>query len=330
MRGQPARPSRAQVHHGFTLVELLVVITIIGILISLLLPAVNSAREAARQTQCKNNLKQLGLAACTHETINKFFPSGGWGWNWVGDPNQGYGPLQPGNWIYNVFPYCDQQALHDQGIGLSGTALSSALQLQLTTPIGVFVCPSRRPCQLFASANNPVNANSSPTAARSDYAANCGDQSCNECANSGNGGPGSISAASSYGWLPPGTCDGVIFQRSMTRTGGIIDGASNTYLIAEKYLDPDSYLTGSDAADNESATVGFDNDNHRCGASPPMQDTSGVADSKRFGSCHANGFNAVFCDGSVHTISYFIDATTHAHLCNVADGVPIDFSKINN
>ena len=64
---------------GFTLVELLAVITIIGILIALLLPAVQAAREAARQTQCKNNLKQLALGCLQHEQVQGYLPTGGWG-----------------------------------------------------------------------------------------------------------------------------------------------------------------------------------------------------------------------------------------------------------
>ena len=99
---------------GFTLVELLVVIAIIGILVALLLPAVQSAREAARRIQCRNNLKQLGLAALNHESSHSFYPSGGWGWYWGGDPDRGFGRRQPGGWIYNLLPYFEQQSLHDQ------------------------------------------------------------------------------------------------------------------------------------------------------------------------------------------------------------------------
>jgi len=72
---------------GFTLVELLVVVTIIGILIALLMPAVQGARESARRAKCANNLKQLGLGCLAHHEKYGFYPSGGWGHKWVGDPD---------------------------------------------------------------------------------------------------------------------------------------------------------------------------------------------------------------------------------------------------
>ena len=134
----------------FTLVELLVVITIIGILIGLLLPAVQAAREAARKTQCQNNVKQLALAMLSFESANKRFPSGGWGWLWVGDPDRGMNQQnQPGGWGYQTLPYLDQTNLFQLGAGQPQAAKYAAAAQVIQTPLAFHNCPSRRGLSLF-------------------------------------------------------------------------------------------------------------------------------------------------------------------------------------
>ena len=127
--------------HGFTLVELLVVITIIGMLVGLLLPAVNMAREAGRRTTCMNNLHQLSEACLSTPQKLNFFPSGGWGSNWVGIPDSGVGVNQPGGWIYQLLPYMEEDDLHDLGKGGTNPAASAT---RVSTPIPALYCPTRR------------------------------------------------------------------------------------------------------------------------------------------------------------------------------------------
>src|SRR5262245_41163640 len=93
---------------GFTLVELLVVVAIIGILVALLLPAIQSARESARKAQCADNIKNLTLAALNHHDVIRHFPTGGWGWSWVGDPDRGFGKDQTGGWMFNILPFIEE------------------------------------------------------------------------------------------------------------------------------------------------------------------------------------------------------------------------------
>ena len=80
----------------------IVVIAIIAMLVTLLLPAVQAAREAARRAQCLNNVKQLALGCINHESANNYFPTGGWGWRWVLDSDRGQNLDQPGGWIGNI------------------------------------------------------------------------------------------------------------------------------------------------------------------------------------------------------------------------------------
>ena len=125
---------------GFTLVELLVVITIIGILIALLLPAVQAARESARRTQCSNNLKQLSLGCLSFESSTGHLPPNGWGPTWFGDPDRGTGWKQPGGWIFNILPYIEQANLWGLQSGTTGAARYQAAYTMLTTPLSVLNC----------------------------------------------------------------------------------------------------------------------------------------------------------------------------------------------
>jgi prepilin-type N-terminal cleavage/methylation domain-containing protein/prepilin-type processing-associated H-X9-DG protein len=328
---------------AFTLVELLVVIAIIGILVALLLPAVQAAREAGRRTQCTNNLKQIGNACQQHEQARGFFPTGGWGWGWLGDADRGADLSQGGGWIYNIMPYIEQQALHDMGIGQSATQKMAAHAARSGTPLVTISCPSRRPAVPYPFTSlQPANSNLVSTVAKSDYGGNNGDTIClpgslglwgSNCGNNDCGPPPSsvpdldalrqIAAQMNNSQKP----SGIIYPLSHIVAAHIKDGLSNTYLVAEKYLNPDAYSDGSDSGDNEDAYIGDNSDVSRGVFSPPLQDTPGVSTCYIFGSAHSGTFQAAFCDGSVHAISYGIDPEVHRRLGNRQDGLPLDASK---
>jgi prepilin-type N-terminal cleavage/methylation domain-containing protein len=341
------RVNRWGVNRGFTLVELLVVITIIGILVSLLLPAVNTARESGRSAQCKNNLKQLGTACLAHEEAQGIFPTGGWGWYWVGDPDRGYGTQQPGGWIYNILPHTELNSLHDLGRGGDANAKKDAIVKMVGTALPITNCPTRRRPALYPMnwgtkfiAYNAGGTNA-PTdnfnVARTDYAVNVGSGGGDEIG----GGPGSgadtlppavNSIQSGYFGARystnPTTYTGICYEQSTTRKDDITDGASNTLLAGEKYLGQDAYGTGKVGADNENMYVGFDNDIGRTTSKPPMQDRWGLNDTVAFGSAHPNATNFVLCDGSVLTVNYSVNADLFKRLGTCAEGTPVDLTKL--
>jgi prepilin-type N-terminal cleavage/methylation domain-containing protein len=141
---------------AFTLVELLVVIAIIAVLVSLLLPAVNAAREASRRSACGNNLKQLGLATLQHVERFKIYPTGGWGPRWIGNPDRGFEKDQWGGWVYNILPFLELEVLRDQGKLSLGGAFKPGLvndpdaaAVVVNKIINVMNCPSRRGGQTY-------------------------------------------------------------------------------------------------------------------------------------------------------------------------------------
>jgi prepilin-type N-terminal cleavage/methylation domain-containing protein/prepilin-type processing-associated H-X9-DG protein len=310
-------PTYRKAQRGFTLIELLVVIAIIAVMVGLLLPAVQRVREAANRTKCANNLRQMALGVHNHASTLDRFPSGGWGWSWTGDPDRGTDKNQPGGWVFNILDYVEQGNLRSLGRGLPLDQKLAASTQRIGTPLSLFTCPSRRtggPYQNGWAASYFNAANPPSVLARSDYAANAGDQLTDEFF------PGPISLAQgddpNYAWPDTSYLTGVIFQRSYITFASITNGTSNTYLIGEKYLNPDHYSDGLDPSDNENMYVGFDNDLYRSTDFPPMQDRQGLTNTFIFGSNHAGGLNMAYCDGSVHFISFDVDPAVHMRAGN--------------
>lgn len=318
---------------AFTLVELLVVIAIIGILVALLLPAVQAARESARRTQCKNQLRQLAISFHNHHDTLGFFPGGGWGWGWVGFPEQGYGSKQSGGWLYSLLPFMEQASLHDLGSGLTGTARRDAAKMRAESPFEGMTCPSRRGPNRYAFdgfvtyryCTLPIE-----FVSKTDYAANAGNIRTPEIsegpAELGDAGFSSVQPARFVRTALSDTdMNGIVYYRSQVKMRQVIDGTSKTYMVGEKWLSVEHYETGLDVGDSEPAFTGNNFDTLRVthfeyplapdSQRPQWKNRPATADGighRTFGSAHNGGFNMAMCDGSVDWISFDIEPTLHA------------------
>ena len=338
---------------AFTLVELLVVIAIIGMLVGLLLPAVQQAREAARVMQCGNNLKNQGLAALNVESMVQTFPSAGWGYQWTGDPEGGLSWQQPGSWLFTLLPALEQNALFQLTADGQMPEKPSATQTTnsqtlLTSIVNVFCCPSRRPPALVSVSTGGLrNGTRVSPAFKGDYVASFGAYKSGSGYWS-NAGPSAADITSARAgttqWINySADYSGVTYNFSRVRVGEIRDGLSNTYLYGEKGVQIEYYAPSSDMwhyandypdfcseGDAEVCRYAYAGSfsgttfSQKSTAYLPLQDRSGYGScNTRFGSAHAGSFGVVLCDGSVQRVSYSIDPQAFHCFGSKSDGQAI-------
>jgi prepilin-type N-terminal cleavage/methylation domain-containing protein len=317
---------------AFTLIELLAVIGIIGVLVALLLPAVQSSREAARNSQCKNHLKQIGLSTHLFHDVKKRLPTQ---WVWQGafvhigidhpkSPYQGTEEcFADWSWVWQLFPFIEElQATVLSGHTINGSHVALIDKRMHQVPVELMNCPTRRPAYPYPIPNfvlfrrPALDLVGASTATRSDYAANAGDLAG--------------AAATTNLSLMWKACTGTIAHPNEQALSmrEITDGLSKTYLFGEKYMDSNHYTSGEDFGDMGpmlwSATFGTVRFGDQ--SIPPARDEPGKGDPRPFGSSHPATWNVVLCDGSVRAISYTISPLMHGRLANRHDNELIEDS----
>jgi len=325
---------------GFTLVELLVVIAIIGILISMLLPAVQAVREAARRTQCLNNLRQCGLAALNFESANMEFPSAGLtsgavlpDSSGVGDGSRSTFGRENLSWAFQILNFIEQNNVASLRGGNPAGDIGTEAIYNVDVDIPPYTCPSRG-----ARTNELTNSDSSGSTRRfvTDYASFIA--SGNFVTNAGLGsfaapGPGDptgwfeiaidgtpvadeknliwVGLISPGGYISNSSTNSII-RYGQIGFGAVRDGSSNTFLFGEKSASSENYETVESPwelngfvqpvywATVRSNDIGLVADSDR---SIPVDSATGYRDERSFGSAHPGTTNFVLGDGSTHSVS---------------------------
>ena len=325
---------RSSSRQGFTLVELLVVIAIIGVLVSLLLPAVQSAREAARRMQCSNHLKQMALATHNFHDTYKIFPTGGdTPWPWLPNyRNGGVGTTFSSDkcglgWAYQILPFTEKQAIYDIDFGTNYNLTNDTIR---STTIPEYKCPSRRPTDLRRAGGIEClmdYAGATPWTAQ--YSVN------------DEGGPfwqGDIWAVPQPNviwlgciirtpWQITGMGTGNPLANSKTiGFASITDGTSNTMLYGEKRLNKTLYRSG-DWHDDCGWTDGWDPDTMRTTTRGILRDVPIGVSGYEFGAAHPGGMNAALADGSVRNLAYTMAPAVLHNLANRQDGNVVQLNQ---